>query len=63
MPALEVVKYQKWGVGRGGGGEGGGSPTVVTYIHRLSSPPPRARDIGHGHSSDTGIDMQQRHAT
>ena len=31
MPVLEVVKSQKWGVG---------SPTVVTYIHRLSSPPP-----------------------
>ena len=31
MPVLEAVKSQKWGAG---------SPTVVTYIHILSSPPP-----------------------
>ena len=30
MAVLEAVKSQKWGAG---------SPTVVTYIHRLSSPP------------------------
>ena len=31
IPFLEAVKSQKWRVG---------SPTVVTYIHRLSNPPP-----------------------
>ena len=30
MPVLEALKFQKWRVG---------SPTVVTCIHRLSSPP------------------------
>ena len=31
MQVLEAVKSQKWGAG---------SPTAVTHIHRLSSPPP-----------------------
>ena len=31
MPVLEAVKSPKWGAG---------SPTVVTYIHKLSRPPP-----------------------
>ena len=41
MPVLEAVKSKKWGAG---------SPTVVTYIHRLSSPPGLVPDQSSGHS-------------
>ena len=47
MPVLEAVKSEKWGAGR---------PTVVTFIHILSSPPglpPKLANIQNGRQTDS----------